>query len=767
MRWSMTLVGPFICMLAVTANAQYEGFVWHATQTYSPYHTGHVNAMTLWDPDGPGPQAQRIVAAGSFNGLGNQKMAGVGYYDGEGWVRMAHAASAPDQGFTAACVHNGELILGGTAASIDGTTGLQGLVRNNGTGWSTFLIPAPGFTAPIKALASFQGKLYAGGLFTEVPGPDTGGLLAVWDGAAWRNVAGGLYSTFPTAGCVLSLHEHQGRLIIGGTFTRLGESTPTRCIAAWDGTAWDTLAGGLNGMVSALTTWNGQLVAAGAFTQTMTGAPANHVASWNGAAWTDMGAGLSPTGWAAGIAATGSGQYPGGYAGGFGATGGDLYLVGSFPVNGSAGNRSMARWDGGRWVLPTQGPVGWAANAGYGRCTLQLDGSFIAPSQDVVFPGGPAFPVSVVEVGADAFEPLIGHQPPAFVVPLGDAVSHNGETYGVASNAIVKWNGNRWLNVPVGAPGAAWVWRLWSDPLLGLAATGEGGIRVLDGSVWTTIGSVNGSVRGFARVGTDVYIIGTFSSVNGQPGFNNVARFDGQSWHALPLGGQPSEPATEITGFEGELWYTGSAWVTRYTPASGWGAPAHMSLQDIEVIDGWLYQCTDWWNSSLSRRRNGVTEWIPEPFPYDIRRIAAYRGHIFASARHVTSQSAAEVLNTGVYTGSSWASMGLAGQDGLATRASGAGDWLVLWYQGLYVDDKYCPGIAFFGPVHACDSLDFNNDGLYPDNADLVDFLSVFGGGACSTGTCQDIDFNNDGLYPDNEDLIGYLRVFGGGACVE
>ncbi|HYF13432.1 MAG TPA: hypothetical protein VD971_00005, partial [Phycisphaerales bacterium] len=50
----------------------------------------------------------------------------------------------------------------------------------------------------------------------------------------------------------------------------------------------------------------------------------------------------------------------------------------------------------------------------------------------------------------------------------------------------------------------------------------------------------------------------------------------------------------------------------------------------------------------------------------------------------------------------------------------------------------------------ACDSIDFNGDGLFPDNQDLQDFLDVFGGGACSTGTCGDLDFNNDGLFPDN-----------------
>ncbi|HEX2838126.1 MAG TPA: hypothetical protein VHN77_08375 [Phycisphaerales bacterium] len=67
--------------------------------------------------------------------------------------------------------------------------------------------------------------------------------------------------------------------------------------------------------------------------------------------------------------------------------------------------------------------------------------------------------------------------------------------------------------------------------------------------------------------------------------------------------------------------------------------------------------------------------------------------------------------------------------------------------------------------VPLCDAIDFNGDGLFPDTADIDDFLSVFSGGPCSTGTCGDIDFNNDGLYPDTTDIDSLLSVFSGGAC--
>jgi hypothetical protein len=66
-----------------------------------------------------------------------------------------------------------------------------------------------------------------------------------------------------------------------------------------------------------------------------------------------------------------------------------------------------------------------------------------------------------------------------------------------------------------------------------------------------------------------------------------------------------------------------------------------------------------------------------------------------------------------------------------------------------------------------CDSIDFNGDGLFPDDTDLIDFLVVLAGGPCSTNTCNDIDFNNDGLFPDDTDLIAFLRVLAGGNCTE
>ncbi len=78
--------------------------------------------------------------------------------------------------------------------------------------------------------------------------------------------------------------------------------------------------------------------------------------------------------------------------------------------------------------------------------------------------------------------------------------------------------------------------------------------------------------------------------------------------------------------------------------------------------------------------------------------------------------------------------------------------------------DSYRVGAAVLGTV-PCDGIDYNGDGLFPDTQDIDDFITVFAGGTCSTGTCGDIDFNNDGLFPDTADIDALLRVFSGGPC--
>ncbi len=66
-------------------------------------------------------------------------------------------------------------------------------------------------------------------------------------------------------------------------------------------------------------------------------------------------------------------------------------------------------------------------------------------------------------------------------------------------------------------------------------------------------------------------------------------------------------------------------------------------------------------------------------------------------------------------------------------------------------------------PTAACDSIDFNNNQVFPEDQDVIDFFNVLSGGACST--CNDIDFNNNQVFPEDQDVIDFFTVLAGGEC--
>ncbi|HLP84452.1 MAG TPA: hypothetical protein VK157_08880, partial [Phycisphaerales bacterium] len=71
--------------------------------------------------------------------------------------------------------------------------------------------------------------------------------------------------------------------------------------------------------------------------------------------------------------------------------------------------------------------------------------------------------------------------------------------------------------------------------------------------------------------------------------------------------------------------------------------------------------------------------------------------------------------------------------------------------------------LSFTPDVISCDSVDFNNNGIFPEDQDVVDFFDVLAGGVCPT--CNDIDFNNNGIFPEDQDVTDFFNVLAGGAC--
>ena len=65
--------------------------------------------------------------------------------------------------------------------------------------------------------------------------------------------------------------------------------------------------------------------------------------------------------------------------------------------------------------------------------------------------------------------------------------------------------------------------------------------------------------------------------------------------------------------------------------------------------------------------------------------------------------------------------------------------------------------------VPRCDSIDFNRNGVFPEDQDVMDFFNVLAGADCPG--CRDIDFNNNGVFPEDQDVADFFTVLAGGAC--
>lgn len=132
-----------------------------------------------------------------------------------------------------------------------------------------------------------DGTLYAGGAF-RTAGGRVALRVAKWNGTAWSTLGGRLN------GSVRALRVHEdGTLYVAGTFTSAGGGGAAR-IAAYKNGVWSTLGAGIAGTatVYALATDRGYLYAGGEF-NTAGGVSCANIARWNGAAWEPLGDGLN------------------------------------------------------------------------------------------------------------------------------------------------------------------------------------------------------------------------------------------------------------------------------------------------------------------------------------------------------------------------------------------------------------------------------------------------------------------------------------------
>ncbi|HEX6810559.1 MAG TPA: hypothetical protein VF384_02945 [Planctomycetota bacterium] len=492
-----------------------------------------VQAVTSWDPDGPGPATPRAVVAGLFSTAGGVAASRVAAWDPATATWSALGAGVGNQQMLVnalLALPNGDLIAGGMCSSSG--TAVHSLLRWDGVVWTPF----GGLTPTLQGVAALarlpNGDLAVGGHFSSA-GTTALSYVGVWNGTTWSSLAGGM------DGPVLELVVMpNGDLIALGEFTVAG-GVPANGVARWNGTAWSAVGSGISGSVSgygpraetAVLLSNGDLVVGGTFTYAG-GVLASNLARWDGSSWSAFGGGVgggSYTG-VRGLAVLPSGHV---------VAGGYFMNAGGVPIP------NIARWDGSAWSSLGTG-IPTATTSTVTSLAVLPNGDLVAGGEFTVAGGVGAS--RVARWDGTAWSSLgDGEAPSDYIrslvtMPDGSVVAGGAfrAAGSVEANGIARWDGVRWSALGSGFPQYRRVNAIFSEPNGDLIAGGNFGVSRWDGIAWTQLPAVFGGsvphaeiVKAVAVLPNGEVVVGGDFALMGSASIYALARWDGAAWSEI------------------------------------------------------------------------------------------------------------------------------------------------------------------------------------------------------------------------------------------
>lgn len=296
---------------------------------------GEVNSSVLWDPDGPGPQAAKLVVGGTFAFAGRERANSVAVWDGTAWSSLGSGMDGPVLGLAA--LPNGQLVAGGFFTNAGGVPA-NNIAVWTGAAWSSL---GDGLNSVVTSIVVLpDGQLVVGGGFDIAGGTALARGVARWDGAEWFAINQGLRAGAvgnDPGFCGSLARLDNGDIVVGGVFDRAGgveAANIARLSFGADGTtsSWLPYGTGTDGFVSAIEAIpGGGFVAGGSFVSAG-GTGVNYIAMWNGSEWSALGGGTDDA--VVSIKRRANGDI---------IAGGVFESVGGEPI------RGLARWDGSGW----------------------------------------------------------------------------------------------------------------------------------------------------------------------------------------------------------------------------------------------------------------------------------------------------------------------------------------------------------------------------------------------------------------------------------
>lgn len=532
--------GEFTRAGAVDAKniARWDGSAWSALGAGVGTGESRVRALAVNGSD--------LYVGGLFASAGAVAARNIARWDGSNWAAVGSGLGSATDGdgvYALATGSAGNAVVAGGTFQMAGAVRVNNIARWNGTAWSGFgNSEAVGTDSTVQALHVAGEVVHAGGAFVFVTGQPAR-YVARWNGTSW-SALGGLPDVENDDGVdqtVRAMLIVDGDLQVVGGFRRAGDVIANR-YAIFDGERWlaagNNAGSGVNGQINALVRWRGQLIVGGVFSQAG-GLPANNIAAWNGSAWSLLGPSAADNGVDGEVYSL--------------AVQDDTLVVGGFfpVVGGNVTANHIARFDGQRWTAYGSGMDNAVAEL------LVMDGTLIAGGNFAMAGGQPAARIARWNGSQwQAFGSGIGAPNSNDLVAA--LASHGGQLYAggtftrageVSANYVARWDGSRWLALGNGVDFLVEDLAFVGDQLYvggGFNFAGNGmpatGIARWDGTQWFGLPGgggtqgVVGLVLSLLPVGGDLFVGGSFGGAGDQPA-NGLARWDGQQWQGLGLGG--------------------------------------------------------------------------------------------------------------------------------------------------------------------------------------------------------------------------------------